>query len=842
MVDYSISVQEAYHQRQSRIIIGLTGRTGSGCSTVAGILQVGTFRELNLPTPKDHDFKNETERKYAVTYKYMMEDGRWFPFQVIHASGIIFTYILDGGFAKFSDFISKIQKSTNLLIPSSENLSKDVEQLKYCFEQYENFKAKHFYTVGENPDNIGVFLEKVKKDKTYGRSRLEIAKELMLKKVPTWKGAFEQALRNHSIIAISSDGNHEVRNAAYVYIMQTIGNNIRCSGEPYSSENSQNHFYDVAKRIDLLISIICEAAEQSENAPPVRVCIDAIRNVYEAFFFKDRYSYFYLVSVNTDDSERKNRLKRLNQEELDGLDQTELSKNDSSKGSLFYHQNMNECLSISDIHLYNPKENMTGGYPFLTEQILKYLCLMLHPGLIAPTAVERCMQTAYVAKLNSGCLSRQVGAVVTDQDYSIKAIGWNNTPKGQVPCNLRCVKDYIKNQDVESFSEFELEDPELHKALCMINNAASEKKLKGLANVYCFKDVYNAINKNSNQVYTRALHAEENAFLQISKYGGMGVRGGKLFSTASPCELCSKKAFQLGIEEIYYIDPYPGISTKHILHFGKTFRPGVHLFYGAIGNAYINLYTPRISPKDEIELLVGTSTKEILQKKDSKSMDAAGQMKLLKYETHTCSFRFHDRTHMEEIDEGTVEARKADAVRNLFFPASWTGDTGISFYLEKCDFTKVGEETDIKAIDVNRVGKEEQATSTFGGARESNYVVPLSRAIGKGEALSYKLRTMLTDLNCTMHPYYQVQVTNPTEIFEMSVFEPDDLFVHNSITVQVYAGNTTSEEYLLDEQYEIVSQVCTVEVLGRKISGKMHKIIIPNPKVMDIYCINWKFK
>ena len=46
-------------------------------------------------------------------------------------------------------------------------------------------------------------------------------------------------------------------------------------------------------------------------------------------------------------------------------------------------------------------------------------------------------------------------------------------------------------------------------------------------------------------------------------------KNGKLFCTASPCELCSKKAFQLGIKDIYYIDPYPGIALKHIIRFGK---------------------------------------------------------------------------------------------------------------------------------------------------------------------------------------------------------------------------------------------------------------------------------
>lgn len=75
--------------------------------------------------------------------------------------------------------------------------------------------------------------------------------------------------------------------------------------------------------------------------------------------------------------------------------------------------------------------------------------------------------------------------------------------------------------------------------------------------------------------------------------------GGFLFTTASPCDLCAKKAYQLGVKKIYYIDPYPGISQSHILKFGNKSNPEMQLFYGAIGKAYISLYTQRISYKDE---------------------------------------------------------------------------------------------------------------------------------------------------------------------------------------------------------------------------------------------------
>ncbi|WP_407675469.1 hypothetical protein [Paraburkholderia sabiae] len=89
----------------------------------------------------------------------------------------------------------------------------------------------------------------------------------------------------------------------------------------------------------------------------------------------------------------------------------------------------------------------------------------------------------------------------------------------------------------------------------------------------------------------------------MAKYGGQSILGGYLFTTASPCELCAKKAYQLGIRKIYYIDPYPGIATNHVLASG-TQRPELSLFEGAIGAAYHDLYQPVMSYKDELPLLL----------------------------------------------------------------------------------------------------------------------------------------------------------------------------------------------------------------------------------------------
>ncbi|MCT3958444.1 dCMP deaminase [Elizabethkingia anophelis] len=263
---------------------------------------------------------------------------------------------------------------------------------------------------------------------------------------------------------------------------------------------------------------------------------------------------------------------------------------------------------------------------------MKLLALIHQPGIVTPTAIERTMQIAYNAKYNSGCISRQVGAVITDENYSVKSIGWNDVAQGQIPCSLRNIKDLLDNKNQHHFSDFEIgkyrtkredgleesiddltySDGETFKQkTSKITSSATLDNLNGRNCSFCFKTFHNSFENEKNQVHTRSLHAEENAMLQISKYGGNKLKNGYLFTTASPCELCSKKAFQLGIKNIYFIDPYPGIASKHTLKNGakKENNPNLIMFQGALGKTFHKLYEPFMSQKDELSILTSINPK-----------------------------------------------------------------------------------------------------------------------------------------------------------------------------------------------------------------------------------------
>ena len=449
--------------------------------------------------------------------------------------------------------------------------------------------------------------------------RIEEYYDFYTKDLKEIKSTFKHLLENKVCFKYSEKTRTKEKYNLYTYLLQNIGNNLRCCNDPFddSTEFDEKKFEAYLKRINNLIKIINRYNENHGNRT-TRVCIDAIRNPYEAMYFRDKYRYFYLIAIKCEETDRSKRLRNITKNELDNIDRIENDEDIKLLESL-YRQDIQACVQIADIHIYNPQV-YNYKYFQLTDQIVKYLALILHPGLITPTSIERCMQLAYSAKLNSGCLSRQVGAVVTRDDYSIQSIGWNDVPEGQAPCYLRDTDMYCSSKDENMFSEFELNNENMDKALTLINEAV-KVKLDGLTMPYCFKDVYNSIKGKNNQVYTRALHAEENAFLQISKYGGQSVKNGCLFTTASPCELCAKKAYQLGIKKIYYIDPYPGISKEHILSCGSGNKPEMIFFQGAIGCAYIDFYSPRMQRKDELEIVTGIRVKKfitsIFSKEDS---------------------------------------------------------------------------------------------------------------------------------------------------------------------------------------------------------------------------------
>jgi deoxycytidylate deaminase len=594
MQDILKATNMLFQETGKYIIIGLTGRTGSGCTTSAKIL---SNQELYIPEKSNIYNSDNEKRKYKIVSGFIREN--WSPFYCVQIRAIITELILRLSYDGFVDLVANVMKI------KKERVADNLSSFKH---KYENASQR---VISFNALN-----EKEEKEK-----KKTEALELYLKYLPGFCEDMKNELK--SKINVNS----------YTDLYQKVGDNIRASGAANLSVFDEVQLFAIPK----IINQIIKAIKWKYPIDGACIVIDAIRNPFEAIYFQQRYSEFYLFAINTPSLRRLDHLRKthgLNNDQIKCLDEKEYPEKLSGK-DIYISQNIQKCIEIADIHVSNPNRSKYNNDD-LASQLIWYISLIKHPGLVTPTSVERCMQLAYTAKLNSGCISRQVGAVLTDSNYSVKAVGWNSTPEGQVPCVLRNAKELLSGGDELVYSEYERNSDDYQEVVRdTFNSVISSKELKGRNFSYCFKDLQNEVDGEKNQVHTRSLHAEENAFLQISKYGGSGIKGGILFSTASPCELCSKKAYQLGISKVVYIDPYPGISKEHIITVGINI-PRMALFSGAIGRAYHKLYQPIMPYKDELKMLTGftISGGRKKNKKDLKIKQL--EKELESYKNNTC--------------------------------------------------------------------------------------------------------------------------------------------------------------------------------------------------------------
>ncbi|UZE87235.1 hypothetical protein [Pseudomonas viciae] len=551
------AINGVYNEANNFLIIGLTGRTGSGCSTAASKLGGASFE---FPAEGYEGLTENELKKHRIIHKYL-KGNEWTPFYKIEVRSLITYHLLLLEREPFVSYITGIP-GAGIRKESAEKIYDDLNGVREEILRLHSFDGK------VDPGEVESWIE------------------LYFSILPLVTESLKENLGG----------------ATFTKLYQDSGDNIRSSGFANNNIFDANKLFNFPKHLNFLIKLVRRSTTAKKM--PCRIVVDAIRNPYEAFFLKRRYANFYLISVNTPNSKRMSSLheyRKLSIKEISDLDNKEYPGKISGANK-FIAQNIQACIEIADIHIHNSKTSEFHQND-LVSQLAWYLALMMHPGLVMPTSVENCMQIAYTVKQSSGCISRQVGAVITDISYSVKSVGWNSTPQGQTPCLLRSAEDLLGGINGADYSEYEKNDNVFRKALSdkyfgLIKSGATQKR-----NIpFCFKSIQNEIEGEKNQVHTRSLHAEENAFLQIAKYGGQKLIGGVLFTTASPCELCAKKAYQLGVTKIIYIDPYPGIATDHILSVGAK-KPALELFRGAVGRAFYQLYQPLMPYKDELELL-----------------------------------------------------------------------------------------------------------------------------------------------------------------------------------------------------------------------------------------------
>lgn len=409
-------------------------------------------------------------------------------------------------------------------------------------------------------------------------------------------------------------------------LLQDLGDNARRCGNPIDYQTSFN-----AKKANTLFILAEEAnyliryyrnKKRSELGKTIynEFAIEAFRNPYEVTYFRNRYYEFYLFSICTD-------LQRREKRENYNKSRDKRDQGEDLSPTEFFKQNVSECVYLSDIAINNDTERIH----IFESKLAKYYALIRRPGCISPTDHELFMNQAYSMSLKSNCISRQVGAVVVDGNRGyIVGGGWNDVGSGQIPCGLRRYQD-ILNDKLNIPISFKEEDIDFRKFL---KKSSNDKPYHS----YCFKDEYSdyktldiicKLIQNDNSLksrldtngskyiatndsinilakklspkrlkFCRALHAEENAILQSSIIGGVGIEGATIYTTTFPCELCAKKIYQAKINKVVFTEPYPKSISKAVF-----FKDGSHViklfqFEGVKSHSYYKLFKSPVDKKE----------------------------------------------------------------------------------------------------------------------------------------------------------------------------------------------------------------------------------------------------
>lgn len=98
------AVSEIYKHREDYIIIGLTGMTGSGASTVARVL-TQRINDIGCSQYYRHNDLTNDQRSHNIIKKHA--ESKWQPFFQIKVRDIISSFVLDVNFSDFRQYIEQ---------------------------------------------------------------------------------------------------------------------------------------------------------------------------------------------------------------------------------------------------------------------------------------------------------------------------------------------------------------------------------------------------------------------------------------------------------------------------------------------------------------------------------------------------------------------------------------------------------------------------------------------------------------------------------------------------------------------------------------------------------------
>lgn len=306
------------------------------------------------------------------------------------------------------------------------------------------------------------------------------------------------------------------------FISYSLSDMIRLEIQKSGQEITRERLIETGRRLrseggpSILADLIMERLDIDKN-----YVVDSVRNPAEVKALKRRKD-FLLLCIDAEQKTRFDRIKARGREndptefkEFVRLEEQEL-KSDNPAG-----QQLLATATLADRVVDNNTtiQELENRVRDIMVDVLK--------AQSRPDWDEYFMNIAKVASLRSNCIKRKVAAVII-RDKRVISTGYNGTPRGVTNCSdggcPRCMS-------------FASSGSSLTECLCS--------------------------------------HAEENAIVQAA-YHGVSIKDACLYTTFSPCLICTKMILNSGIREVVYNASYPlgelplkllteaGIAVRHV--------------------------------------------------------------------------------------------------------------------------------------------------------------------------------------------------------------------------------------------------------------------------------------
>lgn len=296
--------------------------------------------------------------------------------------------------------------------------------------------------------------------------------------------------------------------------------------------------------------------------------LDSLRNPGEVGLLRNLYQEaFCLIGIVCEEETRRSRLReKFRDAGGDAID--ELMHRDE-KADQKHGQQVADTFHLSDFFIDNTPSRFLSGVGqhkranpkwMVIEELGRLVDILTHTKVVRPRLNETAMFHAYGARMQSACLSRQVGAALVDSQGNVIATGTNEVP--------RAGGGLYGSVLIESFDD-DLPSQEdhrcfVHGGFCRNTREQNDLVKEFLEKVTEFRgipvtdDLLKRI--RSTRVgqlieFSRAVHAEMDALLSAARQGS-SPKGTRMFVTTFPCHNCARHIVAAGVDEVQFIEPY----------------------------------------------------------------------------------------------------------------------------------------------------------------------------------------------------------------------------------------------------------------------------------------------